>query len=255
MRQFWGNSLAACSPITSLKLMLATLHQLRSWSLGLLVASRDINLFHVVLQFIRNKIVLNSEVVFWKFVFPIWGVGYYVSAILYLPLILTVDKLRAWRWVASVHSRLIFQIIRGIVLQSIYLWLKLFPMSSCEEFLFNLLLLILNTCSPKLSSVVLLHICSFSFVIYNEAQHFVTLGGLDFPHVGNSPTFRASGANSNERRQRSKKVCKVLDYGGVASKTSDIGPPILSAFAACKSGGTGTSHWLEAREVKRSSSR
>lgn len=90
---------------------------------------------------------------------------------------------------------------------------------------------------------------------YNEAQHFVTLGGLGFLNFGNSTTLRASGDNYNEGRQRSKKVCKALDYGGVASKTSDIGPPILSAFAACKSGGTGTIHRLEAREVKVSSSR
>lgn len=30
----------------------------------------------------------------------------------------------------------------------------------------------------------------------------------------------------------------MLDYGGEASKTADIGPPLASAFAACKSGGT-----------------
>lgn len=41
------------------------------------------------------------------------------------------------------------------------------------------------------------------------------------------------------RASKRTKVCNVLDYGGVASKTSDVGPPIASAFAACKSGGTG----------------
>ncbi len=34
-------------------------------------------------------------------------------------------------------------------------------------------------------------------------------------------------------------VCNVLKYGGTATKTSDIGPAIESAFAACKNGGTG----------------
>lgn len=34
-------------------------------------------------------------------------------------------------------------------------------------------------------------------------------------------------------------VCNVLQYGGVADKSSDIGPAIQAAFAACKSGGTG----------------
>jgi rhamnogalacturonan hydrolase len=50
------------------------------------------------------------------------------------------------------------------------------------------------------------------------------------------------GPTTTRETKRSKKVCNVLDYGGVASKTSDIGPPIASAFAACKSGGTGTSN-------------
>jgi rhamnogalacturonan hydrolase len=41
------------------------------------------------------------------------------------------------------------------------------------------------------------------------------------------------------RASKRTKVCNVLNYGGVASKTSDVGPAIASAFAACKSGGTG----------------
>ncbi|ESZ92426.1 rhamnogalacturonan hydrolase [Sclerotinia borealis F-4128] len=40
------------------------------------------------------------------------------------------------------------------------------------------------------------------------------------------------------RESKATKVCSVLDYGGVASKTSDIGPALASAFAACKTGGT-----------------
>ncbi|KAE8445116.1 hypothetical protein EG329_013718 [Mollisiaceae sp. DMI_Dod_QoI] len=40
------------------------------------------------------------------------------------------------------------------------------------------------------------------------------------------------------RASKRTKVCSVLDYGGVASKTSDVGPPLTSAFAACKNGGT-----------------
>jgi rhamnogalacturonan hydrolase len=41
------------------------------------------------------------------------------------------------------------------------------------------------------------------------------------------------------RASKRTKVCNVLDYGAVASKTSDVGPALTSAFAACKSGGTG----------------
>lgn len=39
------------------------------------------------------------------------------------------------------------------------------------------------------------------------------------------------------------KVCDVTKYGATASKTADIGPAIVSAFAACKSGGTGELHF------------
>ncbi|KAF7861840.1 hypothetical protein EAF04_007722 [Stromatinia cepivora] len=40
------------------------------------------------------------------------------------------------------------------------------------------------------------------------------------------------------RESKAKKVCNVLNYGGTASKTADIGPALTSAFAACKTGGT-----------------
>ncbi|KAL3421723.1 rhamnogalacturonase A precursor [Phlyctema vagabunda] len=46
------------------------------------------------------------------------------------------------------------------------------------------------------------------------------------------------GPSTTAASKRTKKVCNVLNYGGVASKSSDIGPAITSAFAACKSGGT-----------------
>jgi len=35
-----------------------------------------------------------------------------------------------------------------------------------------------------------------------------------------------------------KKTCNVLSYGAKADKTTDIGPPLASAWAACKNGGT-----------------
>ncbi|ORY57786.1 RGase A [Pseudomassariella vexata] len=40
------------------------------------------------------------------------------------------------------------------------------------------------------------------------------------------------------REAKRNKVCNVLNYGGTASKTADIGKPLVSAFAACKNGGT-----------------
>ncbi|QSZ36106.1 hypothetical protein DSL72_007231 [Monilinia vaccinii-corymbosi] len=40
------------------------------------------------------------------------------------------------------------------------------------------------------------------------------------------------------RASKAAKICNVLDHGGKASKASDIGPALTSAFAACKNGGT-----------------
>ena len=57
------------------------------------------------------------------------------------------------------------------------------------------------------------------------------------------------GPTTTREAKRSKKVCNVLDYGGVASKTSDIGPPIASAFAACKTGGTGNLYHAHDLEI------
>lgn len=59
-----------------------------------------------------------------------------------------------------------------------------------------------------------------------------------------SPTVTAQlsgsvGPLTSRAAKAAVKVCNVLNYGGVASKTSDIGPPLASAWAACKSGGEG----------------
>ena len=35
------------------------------------------------------------------------------------------------------------------------------------------------------------------------------------------------------------KVCDVTKYGAVADLSTDLGPPLLAAFNACKSGGVG----------------
>lgn len=46
------------------------------------------------------------------------------------------------------------------------------------------------------------------------------------------------GPLTSSATKTSKKKCSVLDYGAKADKTTDLGPPLTSAFAACKSGGT-----------------
>jgi rhamnogalacturonan hydrolase len=65
----------------------------------------------------------------------------------------------------------------------------------------------------------------------------VLLAALALPLI--SAQLSGSVGPTTTRASKRTKICNVLDYGGTASKTSDVGPPLSSAFAACKSGGTG----------------
>lgn len=47
------------------------------------------------------------------------------------------------------------------------------------------------------------------------------------------------GPSTSASTKSASKTCNVLDYGGVASTTSDLGPPLASAWAACKENGMG----------------
>lgn len=40
------------------------------------------------------------------------------------------------------------------------------------------------------------------------------------------------GPSTTRDAKNATKVCNVLDYGGEASKTADLGPPITSAFVS-----------------------
>ncbi|CAO2647301.1 Nn.00g082230.m01.CDS01 [Neocucurbitaria sp. VM-36] len=46
------------------------------------------------------------------------------------------------------------------------------------------------------------------------------------------------GPLTTHASKTAKKTCNVLNYGAKADKTTDVGPALLSAFTACKSGGT-----------------
>lgn len=45
------------------------------------------------------------------------------------------------------------------------------------------------------------------------------------------------GPTTTTADKAATKVCNILDYGGEASTTTDNGPPLASAWAACASGG------------------
>jgi rhamnogalacturonan hydrolase len=45
------------------------------------------------------------------------------------------------------------------------------------------------------------------------------------------------GPSTDTASKAATKTCDVTDYGAVADKKTDIGPPLASAWAACKTGG------------------
>lgn len=49
-----------------------------------------------------------------------------------------------------------------------------------------------------------------------------------------------TGPTTTTAQKAAKKICSVLDYGAKADKSTDLGPSLAAAFAACKSGGIGT---------------
>lgn len=73
----------------------------------------------------------------------------------------------------------------------------------------------------KSITIAILHIILI-FPIFVAAQLSGTVGPL---------TTRAAKA--------AKKICNILDYGGVASATTDNSAAITAAWAACVSGGEG----------------
>lgn len=46
------------------------------------------------------------------------------------------------------------------------------------------------------------------------------------------------GPLTTHAAKTAKKTCNVLNYGAKADKSTDLGPALLKAFAACKTGGT-----------------
>lgn len=47
------------------------------------------------------------------------------------------------------------------------------------------------------------------------------------------------GPTTSTATKAAKKICNVLNYGAKSDNSTDLGPALASAFAACKSGGIG----------------
>ena len=65
------------------------------------------------------------------------------------------------------------------------------------------------------------------------------LAGVFFTSLVTAQLSGTVGPTTSTASKAATKVCNILDYGGVASTTTDNGPPIASAWAACASGGEG----------------
>lgn len=63
------------------------------------------------------------------------------------------------------------------------------------------------------------------------------LTGLLFAGYVNAQLSGTVGPTTTTAHKAATKVCNILSYGGVASKTTDNGPAIASAWADCKAGG------------------
>lgn len=68
---------------------------------------------------------------------------------------------------------------------------------------------------------------------------FSALGAILFSSLTSAQLSGDVGPSTTTASKAATKVCNILNYGGVASKTTDNGPAIASAWAACKSGGEG----------------
>lgn len=70
------------------------------------------------------------------------------------------------------------------------------------------------------------------------------MAALSFPSIVSAQLAGSSypiGPLTTSDAKWAVKVCDVTDYGAVADGVTDIGPPLLAAFNACKTGGIGES--------------
>lgn len=70
---------------------------------------------------------------------------------------------------------------------------------------------------------------------------FSAVTAILFSSLASAQLSGKVGPTTSTASKAAKKVCNILNYGGVASKNTDNGPAIASAWAACKSGGEGKS--------------
>lgn len=68
---------------------------------------------------------------------------------------------------------------------------------------------------------------------------FVTASLLALPALVAGQLSGTVGPTTTTAQKAAVKICNILNYGGVASATTDNGPAILKAWTACINGGEG----------------
>lgn len=72
---------------------------------------------------------------------------------------------------------------------------------------------------------------------------FSSLASLLLPSLVAAQLSGTVGPTTSTASKAATKVCNILDYGGVASATTDNSAAIASAWAECKTGGEGICSW------------
>ena len=78
-------------------------------------------------------------------------------------------------------------------------------------------------------------------------MHFsilVSAALLALPALIQAQLSGSVGPTTSTASKAAKKVCNVLSYGAKADKSTDLGPALLAAWNACKTGGIGDRRWL-----------
>ena len=68
---------------------------------------------------------------------------------------------------------------------------------------------------------------------------FISASLLALPALVSAQLSGTVGPTTSTAAKAATKVCNILNYGGVASASTDNGAALLAAWTACKSGGEG----------------
>lgn len=77
------------------------------------------------------------------------------------------------------------------------------------------------------------------FLIIMKFSLFFHIAALALPRLISAQLTGKVGALVPATTKEASKICNVLEYGGIASTSHDIGPALTEAWAACATNGMG----------------